>query len=114
MKYEIVKGVIKKSDFTSEYSPEDFKSALLQTEKKLTEITAQQKIYNAKAENVVRNHPHVLKLDEEKRNAVWLFHENFVASKQADTIIKALKKDIKGLNNEMKEIEKQTGFSFNK
>lgn len=114
MKYQLVKGNIVKSDFFAEYEPKSFLSALADQEKRLKEAEAQKKIYDAKADNVARNHPHVLKVDEEKRNAIWLFHENYVASKQVDGIIKQIKKNIKGLKSEMEEITKQTGLDFNK
>lgn len=112
MNYKLVKGNIIKSDFAIEYEPNRFNEALIDQEKKLKEVEAQKKIYEAKSDNVLRNHPHVLKLDEEKRNAVWLFHENFVAAKQVEGIIKQLKKNIKGLKSEMDEITKQTGLKF--
>lgn len=112
MKFKIVKGNIVKSDFTLEYEKASFTNLLKDLEKKVIEMTAQKKIYDAKADNVARNHPHVLKLDDEKRNAIWLYQENFVASKQAEAILKGLNKDIKGLKSEMSEITKQTGFNW--
>lgn len=113
MKYQLnKKNQIIKSDFEQTYSKEDFTSVLANAEKKLIEMEAQKKIYDAKADNVARNHPHVLKIDEEKRNAIWLYHENYVASIQASSIIKEIKSGIKNLKAEMKEITNQTGFEF--
>lgn len=113
MKYVIGKnGNVIKSEFEMEYEPRAFSDALIDVEKRLKEAEAQKRVYEAKAANVSRNHPHVLKVDEEKRNAIWLFHENFVASKQSDIIIKGLKKSIRGLKSEMSEIEKQTGVKL--
>lgn len=113
MKYQLnKKNQIIKSDFEQIYTKEDFTSVLANAEKKLIEMEAQKKIYDAKADNVARNHPHVLKIDEEKRNAIWLYHENYVASIQANTIIKEIKSGIKNLKAEMKEITNQTGFEF--
>lgn len=112
MIYKIKKGNIVKSDFELEYEPGEFKTSLKNAEQKLKELTAQKSIYVAKADNVARNHPHVEKLSDEQRNAVWIYQENFVASKQADTIIKGLAKNIKLLKKEMAEIEKQTKIKF--
>lgn len=112
MKYKIEKGIIVKTDFENYYDPKEFVTTLAGVEKKLVEMDAQKRVYDAKADNVARNHPHVLKVDEEKRNAIWLYHENFVAGMQAAKIIKQLRKDIKGLKAEMAEITKQTGHKF--
>lgn len=112
MKYKIVKGNIVKSDFESEYEPKEFVALVHKEEKELQAAIAQKGIYLAKATNVSQHHPHVLKIDEEKRNAIWLFHENFVAARQTEEIIKAHKKNIKGLKTEMEEITKQTGLKF--
>lgn len=111
-KYELNKGIIVKTDFENYYEPSEFVATLTNVEKKLVEMEAQKKVYDAKADNVARNHPHVLKVDEEKRNAIWIYHENFVAGIQAAKIIKQLKKDIKGLKAEMAEITNQTGHKF--
>lgn len=112
MKYKIIKGLIEKSDFSVQYEPKAFTEVTDGLKKKITEALAQKKIYEAKADNVLRNHPYVAKVEEEKRNAIWLFHENFVAGKQSDVIIKKLRKDLKDIEKEMKEIETQTGIKF--
>lgn len=112
MKYKIVKGLIEKSDFVNKYEKSAFIETVERLNKNLKEVEAQKAIYDAKADNVRQNHPHVEKLSEEKRNAIWLFHENFVASKQSEGIIKQIKKDLRGIKKEMKEIEKQTGIKF--
>lgn len=112
MKYKMIKGIIQKSDFISEYEPKEFLNTLRGAEKRLMEAEAQKKIYDAKAENVRHFNPFVEKMEEEKRNAIWMYHENYVASIQIESMIKKLKKDIKGLKNEMTEITKQTGHKF--
>lgn len=112
MVYKLLKGNIIKTDFSMEYEPASFIAALREQEKKLKEFEAQQGIYNAKRDNVSRNHPFVEEMEEEKRNQVWLYHENFVASKLLEPDIKKLKKNIKGLKSEMEEITKQTGHKF--
>jgi len=112
MKYKLKDKNIVKSDFELEYEPANFTDTIKDLEKKLTEITAQQKIYIAKADNVARNHPYVLDIDNEKRNAIWLYQENMVATEQAENIIKNLKESIKNIKAEMAEITKQTGYEF--
>lgn len=112
MKYKLKKDIIVKSDFEFEYNKQDFITALKNVETRLKEMEAQRSIYVAKMDNVSRNHPYVLDVEEEKRNAIWLYHENFVATKQSDKIIKDLKKGLKEIKNEMKEITKQTGLEF--
>ena len=113
MKYKInSKKEIIKTDFEERYNKEDFIRSVSQSETQLKQLEAQAEIYKAKVDNVARNHPHVLKVSEEDKNAIWLYHENFVASLQAEKMIKALKKGIKGVKQEMKEIEKQTGIKF--
>lgn len=112
-KYQVnKKGEILKTDFEQRYNPEDFKAHLDNAERRLVEAEAQNGIYIAKYENVGRNHPYVLEVSEEHKNAIWLYHENFVASKQIESQIKALKKSIKAVKEEMKEIEAQTGIKF--
>lgn len=114
MKYTINdNGEIEKTEFTETFVKEDFTSVLENGKKKLHEMIAQQKIYKAKYANVAEFHPHVLELDDEKRNAVWLYQENFVASLQAQDIIDKLIKGIEDVEKEMKEITEQTGFNFN-
>lgn len=112
MKYKFANGVIEKSEFTQSYKPADYTNAKAQTEKRLKELEAQKTVIDAKADNVARNHPHVLKIDEEKRNAIWLYHENFVAGKQLESAIKSIKKGLKDIKKEMTEIELQTGVKF--
>lgn len=112
MKYTLKNDVIEKSDFTQSYKKADYINTKTQTEKRLKELEAQKTVVDAKADNVARNHPHVLKIDEEKRNAIWLYHENFVASKQLEHAIKSIKKGLKDLKKEMSEIEAQTGCKF--
>ena len=115
MKFKLVnktKGIIEKSDFNQFSTIQDYRDAKVRAEKKIAEIEAQQSIYDAKADNVKRNHPFVLELSEEKRNAIWLFHENFVASKQAGEMKKTMKKALKDLLEEMSDVEKQTGIKF--
>jgi hypothetical protein len=110
--YKLKGKNIVKSDFEIEYTPEDYTNTLKDVETKLKELEAQQRIYIAKKDNVARNHPHVLNRTEEERNAIWLYQENFVAEKQAEVIIKQLKKDIKDVKKEMKDITEQTGLKF--
>jgi prefoldin subunit 5 len=112
MKYTFKNGIIEKSDFTISYKPADYNNTKLQTEKRLKELEAQKIIVDAKADNVARNHPHVTKIDEEKRNAIWLYHENFVAGKQLESAIKSIKKGLKDIKKEMTEIESQTECKF--
>lgn len=111
-KYELKDGNIIKSEFENEYEPVRFIDTLKNIEKKLIEFEAQKKVHDAKADNVARNHPHVLEVSEEKRNEIWLYHENFIASKQFEGLITQLNKDIEGLKAEMEEITKQTGHKF--
>jgi len=112
-KYKLnTKGEIVKTDFEERYNKEDYTAHLAGAEKRLKEMEAQDGVYVAKYENVARNHPFVLEESEERRNAIWLYHENFVASKLIGQQIKGLKKAIKNTKNEMKEIEKQTGIKF--
>jgi hypothetical protein len=112
MKYKLRKNNIVKSDFELEYEPRNFTDTLLDLKKRLTEMDAQNRVYIAKRDNVSRNHPHVLKRTEEERNAIWLYQENHIANRQAEGIIKGLKKGIKDVEKEMKEITKQTGIKF--
>ncbi len=112
MKYKLKGKTIIKSDFEMEYFPEDYTNTLKDAETKLKELEAQQRIYIAKKDNVARNHPHVLKRTDEERNAIWLYQENFVADKQVEVLIKQLKKDIRDVKKEMKEITEQTGLKF--
>ena len=70
-----------KTDFEERYNKEDYTAHLAGAEKRLKEMEAQDGVYVAKYENVARNHPFVLEESEERRNAIWLYHENFVASK---------------------------------
>lgn len=112
MKFKLKGKNIVKYDFEAEYEPVNYTDTLKDVEKKIVEAEAQNKVYVAKMDNVARNHPYVLEVDEEKRNAIWLYHENFVASKQIEAIIKSLKKSVKDINKEMKEITEQTGLTF--
>lgn len=114
MKYKMSKDgkEIEKSDFTEKYKPDDFRNAVGNAEKRLKEMMAQQRIYKAKMENVSRNNPFVLDIEDEKRNAIWLYQENFVADIKAQEIIDKLKEGIKEIKGEMSEIEKQTKFKF--
>ena len=111
-KFKLVKGNIVKTNFENEYEPREFVDTLRNVEKRLTEAEAQKRVYDAKAANVARNHPSVLRVDEKKRNEIWLYQENFVASFQTAAIIRELKKTIRGLKEEMAEITKQTGLKF--
>lgn len=106
------KKQIEKSDFSQTYNVDDFINAVQSTEKKLVELESQKKVYDAKCENVSSYHPHVLKLKEEERNAVWMYHENFIGSQYCDKMIKDYKKALKNIKDEMKDITKQTGVSF--
>jgi len=110
--YELRNDHIIKLNCENEYEPAEFKKYLVEQEKKLKEMTAQKKIYDAKKDNVSRNHPHVLEVDDEKRNAIWMYQENYVSSIQAQTMIDAFTKSIEDLKAEMKEIEEQTGYDF--
>lgn len=114
MKYKLNnKKQIEKSDFSVLYNKDDFQSALDKGENKIEELIATKRIYDAKADNVARNHPEVLKLDEDARNKIWLYQDNFIKSKQTEQVIKLNKKALKDLVSEMKDIEKQTGIKFN-
>lgn len=113
MKYKINdNGEIEKTEFTETLTKEDFTSVLENGRKKLKEMLAQQKIYKAKAANVAKFHPFVLEMEDEKRNAIWLYQENHVATIQSQDIIDKLEDGIKKVEAEMEEITKQTGFSF--
>lgn len=105
------KNIIK-SDFENEYDPQEYVKTLLDQKKKLKEYVAQKGIYDAKAHNVAEFHPHVLEVEEEKKNEIWLYHENIVSSKQMETLIEVVKENIEKLEKEMKDIEEQTEFKF--
>ncbi len=106
------KKQIIKTDFEERYNPQDFPSTIKRAEQKLKELKAQKDVYTAKCDNVANHYPQVLKVKEEDKNAIWLYHENFVAAKQVESQIKMIEKDLKQLKKEMKEIEKQTGIDF--
>lgn len=113
VKYKInSKKEIIKTDFEERFNKEDFTTHLAVAEKQLKELTAQQDVYKAKYENIERNHPQVTKVSESDKNAIWLYHENKVSYKHMEDKIKQLKKAIKGVKDEMKVIEKQTGLTF--
>jgi len=107
------KNQIEKSDFTVLYNKEDFQGALDQGLKKIEELELTKRVHDAKCENVARNHPVVLKMEEDIRNVVWLYQDNFISSKQFAEQIKAHKKALKDLKDEMKQVEKGTGLKFN-
>lgn len=100
------KGIIEKSDFVQYYTVENYVAALKKTEQQITELTAQKSVYDAKCQNVATHYPHILKVSEQDKNAIWLYHENFVASKKVGEMLKQVKASLKNLKAEIKEIEK--------
>lgn len=113
MKYKLLEdGSIEKTEFADVYNKEDFLVPLKTAEKKLIELTAQKRIYDAKVENISRNHPYVLDIEDEKKNAIWLYQENFVASIQVAEMIRELNERMGAIKGEMLDIEAQTGIKF--
>jgi uncharacterized protein YlbG (UPF0298 family) len=113
MKFKLnKKGQIEKSDFVVIYNKEDFQNALDQGLKKIEELELTKKVHDAKCDNISRNHQHVLKLDEQARNEVWLYQDNYISSKQIENSIKSYKKAMKALKDEVKQVEKETGLKF--
>ena len=113
MKFKINKdGAIEKTDFTVVFNKEDYPNSVRDVEKKIKELEAQKGVYAAEADNVSRNHPEVLKMTEDERNRIWLYQEKHIAVVQTKDYLEKLKKGLKDIEEEMKEIEKQTDIKF--
>ena len=112
-KYKLnTKGEIVKTDFEQVYNKEDYTNAVAKGEQAIKELEAQRGVNLAKCENISHFHPEVLDVSEELRNHIWLYHENFVAARELERLIKMIKKNSKDIKAEMKEIEQQTEVKF--
>lgn len=77
--------------------------------KNLKELSSMKQVFDAKAQNIVNNNPEISDMTEEKIHAVWLYYENFHNSKKYGEKCVELEKQIKEYDDELAEIEKQTG-----
>ena len=104
--------VFEKSDFTIELTMGDYKKAKDGYDNKVKELEAQKGLEEAKMNNVKRNHPEVLEVDEQKRVAITVYTSAEMKVKEFNKVLDKMAGHYKEMEAEMKDIEKQIGLTI--
>lgn len=118
IKYEVIvpsenprDAVIKKSNIEVEIKLGDTITDLEYNKKSLNNLQLERKVREAVIVNIERNHPEVKDMDAEKRLAVYMYHEAKKYCEASDVTIDKINKANAELEEEITEIQKQTGLS---
>lgn len=106
--------MIEKSGFTHEFTVTGVQTSYAQIEKAKRELKAQKELEEAKMSNIADHHPYVLELDEEKRNAVYLYHQAFATAKAVEMKMAEVEDAEAETNQALADIEEQTGLKIQK
>lgn len=118
IKYDIIKqdenpraAVIKKSNIEVEITLGDSIANLEYNKKSLANLILERKVREAVIVNIDNNHPTIKDLDPETRLAAYMYHEAKKYLEASDATIEKINLANKELEDEIAEIEKQTGLS---
>ena len=117
-KFKIIKGkgleaIIEKTEhLPTTFSLDKVKEHINAVKKTIKETDAKISLEEAMVKNIERNHPGLDTLSEELKQACYLLLKSRLAILPAQAHVDELKKSLVEYNEELKEIEDQTGLKI--
>jgi uncharacterized coiled-coil DUF342 family protein len=117
-KFKIIEGegidtVMEKSEhLPTQFNVKDVKTHLDAVNKAITELEAKIKLEEAIVGNIERNHPGILVLEEEIRQACYLYMKSKMAIVPAQEQLDGLKKSMEEYKEEIDSMAEQTGINI--
>jgi tRNA(Ile2) C34 agmatinyltransferase TiaS len=104
--------VIKKTNFAVDFTLREMHNDMEYNKRMKRELEGKLQIESATMENVKRNHPFVLEMDDEKMAAVYIYFKSKCEVHAIENKLLDFEIAIKDGNREIGEIAKQTGLNM--
>lgn len=104
--------VIKKTGFAVDFTLRDMQRDMDYNKRMMAELQGKLQIESATKNNIERNHPFVLEMDDEKMATIYLYFKSKCEVSAIESKLLDFEMAIKDGNREIGEIAKQTGLSL--